>query len=202
MVAGASPDVSHAVTMRASSVRTTSTASSSNDDTITCSYASRRATSSTTPRTTTRSGSASGSVGKHLISTLITNPAKPLNASNVSSSVGTARHVGPNLRERVFDEEAEPLDDRVVTHDEHTVGGAAHVELDPVGAEVRGDAEGLERVLAGPSAGAAMGEDEGSAGGGRHRRPRLGGNVEMGNRFHLCARTSRSDPLPPAQNRL
>ena len=41
---------------------------------------------------------------------------------------------------------------RVVVDDEGAVGRAAHVELDPVGAEVTGVAEGLERVL-GPGGG-------------------------------------------------
>ena len=91
-----------------------------------------------------RSVSASGSHGRHLISTFTISPR---HASSASASVGI---VGPGRAqrgERHVDDDAEALDLGIVVHDEHAVGGAAHVELHPVGAQLARQRERGEGVL-------------------------------------------------------
>ena len=101
-------------------------------------------TISATACTTNRSGvSASGSHGRHLISTLTIIPA---HTSSASASVGISGWAAQH-RELVLDDEAEALDDRVVVHDEPAVGGPPRVELHAVGAELASVGESGQSVL-------------------------------------------------------
>ena len=78
-------------------------------------------------------------------------------------------------------------------HDEHAVGGAAHVELDAVGAELAGLGERREGVLGPGVRRAPVAEDERTIG---HRLVSLRSAANR-NTFHSAARKSWSDPLPP-----
>ena len=122
-------------------------------------------------------------------------------ASLATGVVAQSISVDSQRGERLCHDETETLDDRIVTHHEHAVGGAAHVELDPVGTQLARQPEGLEGVLGGLPARAAVGKHERSGWHRRQSRSTRRRRRRMGNRFHLCARTSRSDPLPRPRNR-
>ena len=98
-------------------------------------------------RTTAFSGSASGSHGKHFTSTFTSHPA---HASSASASVGTYGQRGAELGERLLDSRPSRFDRGVVVDDQDAVGGAAHVELDPVGTELAAPARRPSTVFSGP----------------------------------------------------
>ena len=70
----------------------------------------------------------------------------PRHASSASASVGELRAARRAARRTAARPRSPtPRDCGVVVHDEHAVGGAAHVELDAVGAELRGRARTRRR---------------------------------------------------------
>ena len=106
---------------------------------------------------------------------------------------------GADLGERLLDQQAERFDRGVVMDDEDAVGGAAHVQLDPVGTQIPRPHEGVDGVLPGQAVGAPMGQYERSR---RHavqvtsiqktqRVPLLTVNVLVRTLARWCAR-----PLP------
>ena len=129
--------------------------------------------------------------GRHLISTLTSMPA---HASSASASVGMSGCAAAQRGERLLDDQPEPVDVRVVVHDEHAVGGAAHVELHAVGARARAP----RRRPRACSRARACDAPRWPSTSGRpcHDRPAYGA-TRTGTRSTMTARKSWSDPLPP-----
>ena len=71
----------------------------------------------------------------------------------------------PDRAEPVLGQDPEALDVGVVVDHEGAVGGAVDVELDPVGALLPGEREGLDGVLPGPARRAPVPEDQRGVGG-------------------------------------
>jgi len=71
---------------------------------------------------------------------------------------------GAQVGERRVDDHAEPVDCGIVVDHEHVVGGAPHVELDAVGAQLAGALEGGKGVLGRGRGRAAVAENERATG--------------------------------------
>ena len=107
----ARPDVSHAVVTRASRVRTTSTASSSNDDTITVLVEAAPLRPARRHRAHDDAFGVGVGLGREALD-LDVDEHGPASAVERLLERRHARHLGAQLRERVLDEQAEALDDR------------------------------------------------------------------------------------------
>ena len=75
--------------------------------------------------------------------------------------LGEARDEFGQLVDRQFCEDPAIGELGVVVHDDHAIGGAAGVELDPFGAELTGEAKRRKGVLPGSFTGAAVGDHGG-----------------------------------------
>ena len=94
---------------------------------------------------------------EHFTSTFTSHPA---HASSASASVGSHGKAARISANGCVDQQADRFDRGVVMDDQDAVGGAAHVQLDPVGTQFPRPHEGVDGVLPGQAVGAPMGQYE------------------------------------------